>query len=230
MNNLSSEYKKRWYMKNKDRIREIKKLNENEIKKKRQEYYEKNKNKIKQKRKEHYEKNKEQNSKNYKVYQEKNREKILVKKKEYRHKNSETIKAKKKEWDFKNRDKINAYVNNKKKTDKLFKISSSARNLINKAIKRNGYGKNTKTELILGCSFEEFKQHLEINFESWMNWNNYGLYNGTSNYGWDIDHIIPSSNALNEEELLKLNHFSNLQPLCSYVNRDVKKDKVYNNL
>ena len=57
-----------------------------------------------------------------------------------------------------------------------------------------------------------------------MNWDNYGLYNGTENYGWDIDHIKPSSLAINEEELLKLNHFSNLQPLCSYINRDVKID------
>jgi hypothetical protein len=55
-----------------------------------------------------------------------------------------------------------------------------------------------------------------------MIWDNYGLYNGTE-YGWDIDHIIPSSSAITEEELLKLNHFSNLQPLCSYFNRDIKR-------
>jgi hypothetical protein len=36
-----------------------------------------------------------------------------------------------------------------------------------------------------------------------MIWDNYGLYNGTE-YGWDIDHIIPSSSAITEEELLKL--------------------------
>jgi len=28
-----------------------------------------------------------------------------------------------------------------------------------------------------------------------------------------------------EEKRVKLNHFSNFQPLCSYINRDVKKDK-----
>jgi hypothetical protein len=57
-----------------------------------------------------------------------------------------------------------------------------------------------------------------------MNWDNYGLYNGESNYGWDIDHIIPSSSAITEEELIKLNHFTNLQPLCSYINRKIKSD------
>ena len=59
-----------------------------------------------------------------------------------------------------------------------------------------------------------------------MNWNNRGLYNGELNYGWDIDHIIPVSYAKNEEELLLLNHYTNLQPLCSKINRDIKRNKV----
>ena len=57
-----------------------------------------------------------------------------------------------------------------------------------------------------------------------MDWGNHGLYNGELDYGWDIDHIIPLSTATTEEELLKLNHFSNLQPLCSKINRDVKRN------
>ena len=42
----------------------------------------------------------------------------------------------------------------------------------------------------------------------------------------DIDHIIPISTAKTEEEIIKLNHYSNLQPLCSYTNRVIKRDKV----
>ena len=57
-----------------------------------------------------------------------------------------------------------------------------------------------------------------------MSWDNYGKYNGELNHGWDIDHIVPSSSALTEDELVKLNHFSNLQPLCSKTNRDIKKN------
>ncbi len=83
--------------------------------------------------------------------------------------------------------------------------------------------KNGNSEYILGCSFEFFKNYLESIFEPWMNWDNYGLYNGQPNYGWDIDHIIPLKTAKKEGEIIELNHYKNLQPLCSYINRDVKK-------
>ena len=59
-----------------------------------------------------------------------------------------------------------------------------------------------------------------------MNWDNYGLYNGELNYGWDIDHIIPTSLAEDEETLIRLWYYSNLQPLCSYYNRHIKRNKV----
>lgn len=57
-----------------------------------------------------------------------------------------------------------------------------------------------------------------------MTWENKGLYNGELNHGWDIDHIIPTSSAKTEEEVVKLNHYTNLQPLCSKINRDIKKN------
>ena len=57
-----------------------------------------------------------------------------------------------------------------------------------------------------------------------MSWENYGKYNGELNYGWDIDHIIPVSNGKTEEEVVNLNHYLNLQPLCSHVNRNIKRN------
>ena len=86
--------------------------------------------------------------------------------------------------------------------------------------------KKTKTFEILGCTFEEFKIYLESKFDSWMTWENRGLYNGELNYGWDIDHILPSSLAKTEEDVTKLNHYTNLQPLCSKINRDIKRDNL----
>ena len=86
--------------------------------------------------------------------------------------------------------------------------------------------KKSRSYEILGCSFEDFKKHIESQWEDWMNWDNYGLYNGEECYGWDFDHIIPLSSCECEEDVYKLNHYSNLQPLCSYINRDVKKDNL----
>ena len=59
-----------------------------------------------------------------------------------------------------------------------------------------------------------------------MNWENKGKYNGNFNSGWDLDHIIPISSAKNKEEIYKLNHYTNYQPLCSKVNRFIKKDNL----
>ena len=57
-----------------------------------------------------------------------------------------------------------------------------------------------------------------------MTWENKGLYNGELNYGWDIDHIIPVSSGKTEDDMIKLNHYTNLQPLCSKINRDIKRN------
>ena len=104
------------------------------------------------------------------------------------------------------------------------KLKTNIKTLIGHTFRFNRIRKLSKTEIILGCSYEEFKTHLETKFEPWMNWDNRGLYNGELNYGWDIDHIIPISLASTEEEIIKLNHYSNLQPLCSKINRDIKRD------
>ena len=98
--------------------------------------------------------------------------------------------------------------------------------LIRDSFRYKGYKKNSKTATILGCTFEQLKTHLEGEFKDWMNWDNHGLYNGELNYGWDIDHIIPLATAKNEGELIKLNHYTNLQPLCSKINRDIKRGRI----
>ena len=77
----------------------------------------------------------------------------------------------------------------------------------------------------LGCDINFLKEWLEYQFDNKMNWDNYGLYNGEFNYGWDIDHIIPLSTTITVEDVIRLNHYTNLQPLCSKINRYVKRDK-----
>ena len=154
--------------------------------------------------------------------------------KEYKNKNKERISQKKKEYYEANKDKllkvINEWSKNERATNPLYKLKCNVRTLIGNSIRKGGFKKLSLTEQILGCTFEQFKEHLESQFEPWMSWDNRGLYNGTPDYGWDIDHIVPVSSANNEIELLQLNHYTNLKPLCSYINRDVKMAKVHINI
>ena len=155
-----------------------------------------------------------------------NKERIISKSKEYYVNNKESKLEYQKEYNKNNKENRNLYLNERRKNDPLFKLITNVRNLIYNSFYYNGYSKNSKTEELLGCSFEELKQHLESKFEPWMNWNNRGLYNGELNYGWDIDHVIPLSSVNEEIDIIKLNHYTNLQPLCSKVNRDIKKDNL----
>ena len=146
------------------------------------------------------------------------------KKKEYNKKYSINNKEKLKEYRNKNNrtEYFRNYMNYRYKTDIIYKLSKVIRHLVYSSMKRQGYTKNSKTYELLGCTCKEFKEYLESKFETWMTWENYGKYNGELNHGWDIDHIIPFNSAKSEEELIKLNHYSNLQPLCSYTNRHIK--------
>ena len=159
-------------------------------------------------------------------YNVKNKEKISEYKALYYLNNKEKILK----YKFDNRKRINKnsleYYYMRINNDNLYKLSILIRNLIRISIKKSGYSKKSKTNEILGCSFNDFKFYLENKFQDWMNWENQGLYNGEINYGWDIDHIIPLSSAKNEEEIMRLNHYTNLQPLCSFVNRVIKRDKM----
>ncbi len=160
-------------------------------------------------------------SKTNKIYGENNAISISNKAKKYRNENKDYFIN----YRLLNKDKHREYINNRLKNDKVFKLKVNIRNLIRISLKRQSILKSNKTIDILGCSFEELNQYLESKFEPWMNWGNHGRYNNSPNYGWDIDHIIPLSTAKTEEDVIKLNHYSNLQPLCSYNNRVIKTNK-----
>lgn len=174
--------------------------------------------------------NKEKRKKDHKIWCEANKDDQLKKRKEYYETNKLKIKEKVNEYQKTNKDKINKtkslYRKNRRKTDTLYKLTHNIRSLIQISFKSKNIKKNNKTIDILGCSYEEFKIYIESQFESWMNWENKGLYNGELNYGWDIDHRVPLSSALTEEDVIILNHYTNLQPLCSKVNRDIKRNKL----
>ncbi len=158
-----------------------------------------------------------------KEYLEANKEKIRLQKKLNYEANREKILQRQNEYNKSNKEKIREYQRNKYNNDILYRLKKNMRNQIGNSIRNGGFKKLTHTEQILGCTYEEFKLYLESLFKPWMNWENRGLYNGEENYGWDIDHIIPLSTATCEADIIRLNHYSNLQPLCSHINRDIKR-------
>jgi hypothetical protein len=167
----------------------------------------------------------------FKKLSEEQKIKFLLKKEKLKLKKEAPPKIKLTEEEKKEKRKKTAreYVRNKKNNDYLFKLKANIRTLISNSITKFSFKKKSKTSKILGCSFEEVKLYFESKFEPWMNWDNYGnpkdgIYE--PNKTWDIDHITPTSNAVSEEHLLELNHYTNLQPLCSYYNRFVKSNKL----
>lgn len=73
----------------------------------------------------------------------------------------------------------------------------------------------------LGCSLEEYRQHLESKFQPDMTWENRGFK------GWHVDHIIPLNffDLSDLEQLKKACHYTNLQPLWALDNQ-IKHDKI----
>ncbi len=115
----------------------------------------------------------------------------------------------------KNKEKINRKVRASRKEkydarvkiDSLFKFKVSLRGLIRQSFKRGGWAKGSTTQDILGVSFEEAWKHL--------------IATGVARYGaefdlqkkYHIDHIIPIATANCEQDVISLNHYTNLQLL-----------------
>lgn len=170
-------------------------------------------------------------------YRKKNRENIKLKNdlwlknnpdymkkyhKEYNLKNREKITQRLKKWREKNREKYLEQLKIKKKekydNNLEYKLKHLLRSRINKILK---FKRNKSSIEILGCTTNDFIKHIESKFLEGMSWDNYGYY------GWHIDHIIPLSSVKTEEELLKLCHYTNLQPMWG-IDNIKKSNKLIN--
>jgi hypothetical protein len=120
-----------------------------------------------------------------------------------------------------NKKKIYDSRNDRMKKDPLFACRMLIHNNIKNSLQKMGFRKNTKTADILGCSFEEFKSHIESQFVDGMSWDNRNL--------WHIDHIMPVSMEKTEDEIIRLNHYRNLRPLWAKDNLS-KSDKKLDTL
>jgi len=128
---------------------------------------------------------------------ENNKDRVIEKNKKYRENNKDKLRILRRDWE-----------NKKFKTDGFFRLKKNIRDRVKDYMKGKSIGKRTKD--IVGLDYKEFKEYISNKFTEGMSWENYGK--------WHLDHIIPLCSAKNEEEVLLLNHYTNLQPLWSEDN------------
>jgi hypothetical protein len=146
-----------------------------------------------------------------KTFREKHPTKVKEIYKKWRSNNISKEQKRSNEWKKNNRDKVNIYKKNIRNLDPVVKLVDNVRNRINQYIKHSNISKHNKTFDIVGCSPEFLKEYLEKQFTNGMSWELMGQH-------IHIDHIIPLSSAKTEEEVYKLCHYTNLQPLWAEDN------------
>ena len=97
----------------------------------------------------------------------------------------------------------------KRANDDIFRLANNLRKRLRKALLRQLTCKTSKTEELLGISFEEFKKYIEFLMTSEMKWELVQL-----------DHIKPLSSfdLTDPEQLKEAAHYTNIQPLLKSDN------------
>lgn len=199
--------KKTYKKENSEKIKEIDKI-----------YYENNKEKISLYAKNRYEKDKIRINEISKSYRERTKDQ----RKAYYLQNKEKFNDRNKKYkeEFKQIHGV-CYDTYYKRINPLFKLAKNLRRRLNKTLKVKFWTKHNTFSEYLGCPREFLITYLESKFQEGMTWDNYG-------YGekfWNVDHRIPLSSANSEEELYKLCHYTNLQPMWQPENLS-KQDKI----
>lgn len=102
----------------------------------------------------------------------------------------------------------------KRKSDPLKAMQARLSRLHRHALAQVGAIKTSPTFEQLGYTANEFVSHIERQFERGMGWDNMDQ--------WQIDHIIPVSEAKDESDVVALNQLANLRPLWADANNKKK--------
>lgn len=109
--------------------------------------------------------------------------------------------------------------------NKLIRGSLSSR--INYALRNVGVVKTIYTSELLGCSIEQFRAHIQLQWLPGMTWENRGVWKRDTPMTWHIDHITPCAafDLTREEEQRKCFHYTNCRPIWALDNY-MKCDKI----
>ncbi len=130
---------------------------------------------------------------------------------EYRNKNLKKV-----------QNRLNNYYKNRRKTDIQFRLKENIRVRIYNSLKvyLDKKIKYKTSSYLIGCNIDDYKKHIESQFDLNMNWDNYGSY-------WEIDHIIPidSFDLTKVENQEKCFNYTNTRPLKVLENQQ-KSNKI----
>jgi len=216
----SPEWYREYYRKNRNKILLRKKKyshdNREKLTAKAKNYYIQNKEKVSAYHIEYNKKNKAKKSLYHKAHYAKNRLKKLTYRRKYVEKNKDKVLASARISNKKNflktKDRIYKYRNQRYATNIQCKISDLLRKRFRHALRGNVKSKSAIK--LLGCSIEDFKNHIASKFKPGMSWQNHGKTT------WHIDHIRPCSsfNLADPEQQRECFHHTNMQPLFAFEN------------
>lgn len=101
--------------------------------------------------------------------------------------------------------RANARRKERRQNDPMFAMASRFRANIHQALKKRGERKTNQCSITLGCTWPEFREHIESRFLFGMSWDN--------REEWHLDHVVPLALGKTEQDIIELNHYTNLRPL-----------------
>lgn len=220
-------YDKQYYQNKKKPVYEV---NKPAFKEKNAEYYQENKEEILDRVHEYAVENPDKIKDGKKRYYEENKEAILENQKVYYADNLPLIKERARKYRLTHKEERNHHSKDRYDNDPAFKLRILVSTAVGKFLKNIGSSKDGKSSSkYLSYSIQELKDHLEKQFEPWMNWNNQGKYdpktwndNDQTTWMWQIDHIVPQSKltytSLDEDNFQKAWALNNLRPLSAKQN------------
>ena len=212
------EANKKWYEENKEKKRESNKK-----------WREENPEYSKKWAEENPEKRREINKK----WEEENKEKRAEYRKKWAEENPEKLRESSKKWEEENKEERAEYKNKWRKekyhTDPCYKLRVITSVMVWGALKE-GKGGESILPYVDWNSYEEYKEHLESQFEDWMTWENHGPVHPTERR-WHIDHIKPQSvllegvTSMDDPKFRECWTLENLRPLEARENM-IKGNKI----
>jgi hypothetical protein len=172
----------------------------------------------------------EKKSPGKKECRKKNKKKLDADKRAWYQKNKDSVKKRSAEYRKTHRKQHNENTRLRRLNEPIFQLRDNVRSIIRLMLVKNyGSKKGASISDYLSYTIQELKEHLEKQFEPWMNWKNLGRYDSNvwndsdpTTWTWQLDHIIPQSDlpytSMEDDNFKKCWSLDNLRPLSAKIN------------